>query len=164
MIALRGWKYPLLLGQVAVALAIVAIPVFLIRPFSPQTPLMLDTAYLLRAWSPWITMGTLIGVSLLGVFLWRESRGVGSRGAVALAVALAGVAAWGSRQNHFEWLFAPLPNAGFVRAPAADFVKADDMVLAVSQWGEAVAYPVNQLAYHHLVEDAIGGVPIVATF
>ena len=30
--------------------------------------------------------------------------------------------------------------------------------------GEAVAYPVNQLAYHHVLEDVIGGVPIVATY
>jgi hypothetical protein len=27
-----------------------------------------------------------------------------------------------------------------------------------------VAYPVRQIAYHHLVEDSVGGVPIVATY
>ena len=71
---------------------------------------------------------------------------------------------WMARQNHFEWMFAPLPNAGFVRAASADFVRREDMVLAVAVNGDAVAYPVNQLAYHHVVEDAIGKVPIVATY
>jgi hypothetical protein len=71
--------------------------------------------------------------------------------------------AWLARQNQFEWMFAPLPDARFVRAAAAGFVAPEDMVLAVSLNGEAVAYPVRQLSYHHLVEDAVGKVPIVET-
>jgi hypothetical protein len=51
-----------------------------------------------------------------------------------------------------------------VRIAAADFVQPGDMVLATTLRGEAVAYPVRQLAYHHLVEDAVGTVPIVATY
>ena len=69
-----------------------------------------------------------------------------------------------SRQNHFEWMFAPLPDARFVRAAEASAVAPDDMVLAVMTGGDAVAYPVGQIAYHHLVEDSVGGVPIVATY
>jgi hypothetical protein len=61
-------------------------------------------------------------------------------------------------------MFAPLPDARFVRAANADFVTPDDMVLAVAVGSDAAAYPVRQLAYHHLVEDAVGPVPIVATY
>ena len=70
---------------------------------------------------------------------------------------------WMSRQNHFEWMFAPLPDARFLRAAEAA-AAPEDMVLAVMIGGDAVAYPVRQLAYHHLVEDSVGGVPIVATY
>ena len=73
-------------------------------------------------------------------------------------------AAWLSRQDYFEWMFRPLPGARFVRAPAASFVEPGDMVLAVARNGDLAAYPVRQLAYHHLVEDSVGGVPIVATY
>ena len=38
------------------------------------------------------------------------------------------------------------------------------MVLGVVVNGDAVAYPVNQLAYHHVINDEVGGVPIVATY
>jgi hypothetical protein len=38
------------------------------------------------------------------------------------------------------------------------------MVLAVEIGGESVAYPVRLMAYHHLVGDTVGGVPIVATY
>ena len=40
-------------------------------------------------------------------------------------------------------------------------IYADTAVLAGA---DAVAYPVCQIAYHHLVEDSVGGVPIVATY
>ena len=36
--------------------------------------------------------------------------------------------------------------------------------VAVERNGEAAAYPVRQLAYHHIVQDVVGGVPIVVTY
>ena len=30
--------------------------------------------------------------------------------------------------------------------------------------GEAAAYPIRQMAYHHLVHDTVGGVPVVVTY
>lgn len=73
-------------------------------------------------------------------------------------------AAWASRQNVFERMFAPLEEARFAAAGEADWVAEDDPVLAVERNGEAAAYPVRQLAYHHIVQDVIGGEPVVATY
>ena len=39
-----------------------------------------------------------------------------------------------------------------------------DRVLAVTMNGEAVAYPIRLMGYHHVVEDTVGGTPIVATY
>jgi hypothetical protein len=36
------------------------------------------------------------------------------------------------------------------------------MVVAIN--GEAVAYPIRLMGYHHVVEDTVGGTPIVATY
>ena len=49
-------------------------------------------------------------------------------------------------------------------AAEANWVEDGDMVLAVEKNGEAAAYPVRQVAYHHVVQDVVGGVPIVATY
>jgi hypothetical protein len=38
------------------------------------------------------------------------------------------------------------------------------MVLGVVVNGDAAAWPVNQLAYHHVVNTEVGGVPIAATY
>ena len=51
-----------------------------------------------------------------------------------------------------------------VKASEASFVGQRDMVLAVTINGESVAYPVRQMAYHHVVHDRIEGVPIVVTY
>jgi hypothetical protein len=158
----RRWVVLLLLALLA--FLSVAVPVMLIRPFAPQTPSAIAISYALRRWSPWLTIGFL-GLALLLVRgIWQDSPRWFARIAALVPLLLLGGTAWMARQNHFEWMFAPLPGAGFVRAGDAGEVAADDMVLAVAQRGDAAAYPVRQLAYHHLVEDEVGGVPIVATY
>jgi len=61
-------------------------------------------------------------------------------------------------------MFNALPEAAFVKASEASFVAGDDKVIAVEINGEAVAYPIRQIAYHHVVQNEVGGVPIVATY
>jgi len=72
--------------------------------------------------------------------------------------------AWFVLLKHFEWMFNPLLNAAYAHISAADFVSESDMLLAVENQGEAVAYPIRLMAYHHLVQDTVGGTPIVATY
>lgn len=163
MMSRRGMGLVLFL-LVILALAMVLVPVMLIRPFAPQTPASMALAFTLRRWSPLVTL-LLAGIALILAWgLWRGSRRVLPRIAVLAGMVPLLLSAWLARQNHFEWMFAPLPDARFVRAAAADFVAPDDMVLAVALKGDAVAYPVRQMGYHHVVEDAVGQVPIVATY
>jgi hypothetical protein len=51
-----------------------------------------------------------------------------------------------------------------VEASKASFVHNDDVVMAVKIHGAAVAYPILQLGYHHVVNDIVAGTPIVATY
>ena len=71
---------------------------------------------------------------------------------------------WFARQNHFEWMFNPLPHSSYAKVTDASFVSDSDMVLAVTINGESAAYPVRLMAYHHVVQDQVGGTPIVATY
>jgi hypothetical protein len=157
-----GWLALVLV--VAISLIVVAVPVVLLRPFVPQTTASVAMAFALRRWSPWVTLAAaLIGFGLT-VRIWRHSPRFVSRGGLTVLMFLTLVTTWAARQNHFEWMFAPLPDARFIRAAEAGAVEPGDMVLAVLIKGDAAAYPVRQLAYHHLVEDAVGGVPVVATY
>lgn len=61
-------------------------------------------------------------------------------------------------------MFNPLPNPAYAKTADAGFVADSDVVMAIESNGEAVAYPVRLMAYHHLVGDVAGGTPIVATY
>jgi hypothetical protein len=160
----RRWMIWLSLSLiVAAAVAMVAIPVFVIMPFKAQTAAGVEWSYRLRRWSPPATVvGTILFLALC-VKLWRGSRWLGRLAMPALLAPLLGVT-WFTQQNHFEWMFNPLPNADYARAGEAGYVAEGDMVMAVEINGDAVAFPVRQMAYHHVVNDVVGGKPITATY
>ena len=158
----RGaWLALLLLPLLA--LAVVLVPVMLIQPLPPEPvghrALLHPAALVALAHA-----GSGAPRPRPGGPALRETPRLIPRIAAALLALVAVATTWMSRQNHFEWMFAPLPDARFVRAADASAVAPEDMVLAVMAGGDAVAYPVRQIAYHHLVEDSVGGVPIVATY
>jgi hypothetical protein len=158
------WKLwlPLLL-IVAAAVAMVAIPVFVIMPFKAQTAAGVEWSYRLRRWSPLATVVATILFFALCAKLWRGARWGGRLAMPALLAPLLAVT-WFARQNHFEWMFNPLPNADYARVAEAGFVADSDMVMAIEINGDSVAYPVRTMAYHHVVNDVVGGKPITATY
>jgi len=145
-------------------IAVVALPLVLDQPFGSQTARTIEAVYAMRRLSPIVTVLGLAALTVLAAVSLRRRRTglalVGFGGALALAIA----AAWFARQNPFEWMFNPLPQPQFVAAAKATFVEPDDLVLAVSVDGDAAAYPIRQMAYHHLVNDRIGRTPAVVTY
>lgn len=157
---------PVTCGVVAVALmsALVAgVPYWVMRPFVPQDPGALALALWLRRAGPWLAPACAALACALALAAWRGARGPGPRAGLVAAVAVALVSTAAARVNPFERMFHPrgLPSFGSVESATLD---PRDMVLAVRAGGEAKAYPVRQLAYHHLVNDVVGGAPIVATY
>ena len=159
-----GWTWALA-ALVALGLFVwVAIPAMLIQPFKPQTPLGVALSFELRQKSGLVT---LVGAILLFALLVRLARNATRWWQWPPIVVLAALGAgptWFARQNHFEWMFNPLPDPTYAPATLVDFVDDRDMVVAVEIGGDAVAWPVRQMAYHHIVEDRVGGVPVVSTY
>ena len=145
-------------------IALVVLPLALDQPFGTQTARTLEAIYAMRRWSPVVTVLGLAALAVLAAISLRRRRTwlslVGFAGVLTLAIA----AAWFARQNPFEWMFNPLPRPQFVAAAQASFVDPNDLVLAVSVDGDAAAYPIRQMAYHHLVNDRIGRTPAVVTY
>ena len=145
------------------ALVFVVTPVWIIQPFKAQTDRGVAISYAMRRYSPMVTVAAVIISFLIAGWLWRGTRWFAKAALIILLLPLLG-ATWFARQNHFEWMFHPLPNATYINAHEVSFVGDSDMVLAVENQGEAVAYPVRLMAYHHLVQDVVGDTPIVATY
>ena len=161
--ARRKLVWLLLLVLVITVVVIVLTPVYLIMPFKAQTPRAMEVSYFMRRWSPWVTVLGSLAILTLTIGLWFGGRWWSRALLVLLLLPVFGVT-WLARQNHFEWMFNPLPNPAYVKAAEVNFINDDDRVLAVTINGESVAYPVRLMGYHHLVEDTVGGTPIVATY
>ena len=145
-------------------LAWVATPALLIQPFKAQTTFGVALAYELRQEAPLVTLvGLILSLPLLARLARRVTRGWQWAPLAALAV-VAAFSAWFARQNHFEWMFNPLPDPTYAPATLVRGVDDRDMVVAVEIGSDAVAWPVLQMAYHHIVQDKVGGVPVVSTY
>jgi hypothetical protein len=59
---------------VVVVVAIVLTPVFLIMPFKAQTPRTMEVSYLMRRWSPLVTILGLLAILTLTIGLWFGGR------------------------------------------------------------------------------------------
>jgi hypothetical protein len=148
------------------AAALLVLPLWLIQPLAPQTPEGIALAFTLRRWAPIATVLVLVAGLALTAWLWRgEPRGRWwSRTLAVLALVPLGAAVVFARQNVFEKMFAPLGQVASVPAAEASWVEDGDPVLAVTLNGDAAAYPVRQVSYHHIVEDTVGGVPVAVTY
>jgi len=157
-------RWLLLLLIVAAAVAFVVVPVFLFYPFRPQTEAGLAAGYYVRLLAPWATVALALAALLLVARMWRASRRWWAKALMVLLLLPVGATVWASRQNVYEVMFNPLPSPAYARAGEVDYISDEDMVLAVERGGERAAYPVRLMAYHHLVADTVGGVPLVATY
>src|SRR5215510_9664317 len=109
------WKLWLLLLLIVIAtVTMVAIPVFVILPFKAQTATGIEWSYRLRNLSPIVTVIATVLFIALCVRLWRGARWWSRLIMPLLLLPLLAVT-WFARQNHFEWMFNPLPNADYVR-------------------------------------------------
>jgi Protein of unknown function (DUF3179) len=157
----RGlWLLPGLLAMFSLCLFL--IPAFVIRPFHHQSARALELAIGVKRIAPALTVAALVGVLALSVRLWRRSSSL-SRTGIVMALVLSVASAVMVRQNYFEWMFHPIAAPGFVSAGDAH-LNDKEMVMAMRIGQEARAYPIVQMAYHHILNDTVGAVPIVVTY
>jgi general stress protein CsbA len=144
------------------AIALFFIPAFIIRPFTHQSARGIVVAMALRDRAP---LGTLLAALVffaLTVVLWSSVklwRRIGL-GLVAVLVLFSTVMA---RQNYFEWMFHPVADAQFINETDSK-LDAGEMILAVRFGSDARAYPISQMAYHHILNDVVEGVPVAVTY
>ena len=156
----------LLVICIACSIVSVAFPMFVMRPFVQQKPALLMIALAIERWAPWLTLIYALAGAVLAVRSWarRPERFIIPKNIfMVIGVAVLVWAAVVSRVNLFERMFHPIRETRFVSASQAA-LDPKEMVMAVRVGNEARAYPVLQMAYHHVVNDVIGNEPIVATY
>ena len=69
-----------------------------------------------------------------------------------------------ARLNYFEWMFHPVPRSAQFESASASKLDKSEMILAVRYGSDARAYPIREMAYHHVLNDVVGGVPVAVTY
>jgi hypothetical protein len=153
----------ILLTCLAVSLVSVAYPIYVIRPFRHQGAVELAWALTVTRFRPAITVISALTAVLATIGSWRVQHLKWKRALSAAGAALVVVLAFLARVNIYELMFHPDSHPSF---SAARDVKLDgaEKVVAVRIGGEARAYPIRGMSYHHVVNDVVGGIAIVATY
>ena len=157
------------------------IPAFIIRPFTHQSAAGLTLAMALRQRAPWATLAAALVALGFALVLWRgptpdedvrgstnraqwwKSSNLWRRIVLGVVVVLVAFSAVMSRLNYFEWMFHPVPTPQF-EAEAASKLDNGEMILALHLGSDARAYPIREIAYHHIVNDVVNGVAVCVTY
>ncbi len=158
----NGFVWVLFGLLVAAGVSLFFIPAFIIRPFRYQSPHGLGLALIVRQYAPFWTVIAGFAVLALAVLQWGHVRRLKKVLLVAGVLLTAGSAVM-ARMNYFEWMFHPVAQPGF-EAASQSKLDAGEMVLTVTERGEARAYPIREMAYHHILNDVVGGVPVTVTY
>jgi heme/copper-type cytochrome/quinol oxidase subunit 3 len=156
------WLWILFLVSALTAIGMFFVPAFIIRPFRHQAPSGLLLAMSLRQRAPLFTLVLALACFIMSYALWRISSRWG-KSVLALAMLAVTFSAVMARLNYFEWMFHPIAGPQFL-AQSESKLDPKEMIMAVRVAGDARAYPISQMAYHHVLNDVVGGVPIAVTY
>jgi hypothetical protein len=158
----RPWIPAVFAVSAVVGIGLFLIPAFVIRPFRYQSPRALWFSLALRQHAAW---GTLVGAAVcigLALATWTSASKWGKT-LLAAALVLVAFSAVMARMNYFEWMFHPIAGPGF-ETEAQSKLDAGEMIMAVRLGSDARAYPISEMAYHHILNDVVNGVPIAVTY
>jgi hypothetical protein len=99
---------------------------------------------------------------LLAVALWRITQRW-QRIILAAAMVLVAFSAIMARMSYFEWMYHPVSSLQF-EAEGQSKLDSAEMIMAVRFGDDARAYPIREMAYHHIVNDMVGAVPVAVTY
>ena len=157
-----SFSWLIFLASALTAIGLFFIPAFVIRPFHHQTVGGLTLAMDLRQRAPRGTLSAALICLVFVLILWRGSN-LWRKIVLSALMLLIVFSAVMARLNYFEWMFHPVDSAKF-DAEAASKLDKEEMILAIRFGGDARAYPISEMAYHHILNDVVDGVPVAVTY
>jgi len=116
----------------------------------------------LRRYAPLFTLTGGLACFYFAIPMWRTASRW-RKTLLAFTLLLVTFSAVMARLNYFEWMFHPIAGAQFL-AQSESKLDPKEMILAVRLGSDARAYPISQMAYHHVLNDVVAGVPIAVTY
>jgi hypothetical protein len=139
--------------------------VYFIMPFpGSQKADTIDTAYWLARNILWIRIVAILLIAYPGWQLLKQKGKKWKKVFFFFFVILYGVVFFMvNYKMEADVMFYQPTNKIFAQG-SANTVPADKLVIGVSINGEAKAYPIQFIGYHHQVADTVGGTPVIVTY
>jgi len=147
-------------GCAAVSFLCFLMPVLVMNPFTTQRKGLLTMTLRLHKTGPIVSALCAIVAAAVLLLSWASS---GSHRTLGISFTVALLGAVLTRLNIFEVVFRPYGAPDFAAAGGIS-LEQDAMVMSFTAGGETHAYPVGAMGYHHIVNDTVGGAPVVATY
>jgi hypothetical protein len=119
-------------------------------------------AMTLRQRAPLVTLIAGLAGLVFAFALWRTASRW-TKFFVALIMLVVAFSAVMARLNYFEWMFHPIDGPQFL-AQSESKLDPKEMIMGVRLGSDARAYPISQMAYHHVLNDVVAGTPIAVTY
>lgn len=119
----------------------------------------IDLAYFLHKWR-WIFRGLFAALIFLGLLKSQWKRKWLLFFPIAILVAVIYMANFVMAADHMFYQ----PKKVLLVKAAENKVDSNRLVIGVVNNGEATAYPIQFLGYHHQVQDTVGGKPVIVTY
>jgi hypothetical protein len=134
--------------------------VYLIMPMpGSQRMNSIDVAYFLYKWR-WVFRGVFAAMLMIGLFKNNWKR----KWTVAIPLLILGVVIYMANFNMAADHMFYKPEKVLMATAVSNKVDSNRLVIGVVNNGEAKAYPIRFLGYHHQVQDTVGGKPLLITY
>jgi hypothetical protein len=159
----RRISVSVLLACLTLSLICVVYPFYVIWPFRAQGARELAIALVVLRFRSAATVISCAAAAAALVFYWRVQSGRWRRIFATIGAAFVCVLAALARVNIYEVMFHPDDWPTFAAASRTKLDK-DEKVIAVKIGGAARAYAIRNISYHHVINDVLDKVAIVATY
>jgi hypothetical protein len=119
----------------------------------------IDLAYFLYKWR-WIFRGLFAALIFIGLFRSQWKR----KWLLFFPIAIVAIVIYMANFKMAADAMFKQPKQLLLVSAASNKVDSNRLVLGVSINGEAKAYPIRFLGYHHHIQDTVGGKPIMVTY
>lgn len=159
----RRLSLAVLLSCLTLSLFCVVYPFYVIRPFRAQGARELVAALVVMRFRFAAMMISVAAALVALVLYWRAQPRRWRRVFLTFGAVFVCILAALARVNIYELMFHPDVRPSFDTASHTKLDK-DEKVIAVKVGGAARAYPVRNISYHHIINDVLDKVAIVATY
>jgi len=119
----------------------------------------INLAYFLYQWR-WIFRGLFAAMIIIGLFRTQWKRKWSLFFPIAIVAAIVYMTNFVMAADHMFYQ----PKKVLMLSAAENKVDSNRLVIGVTNNGEAKAYPIQFLGYHHQVQDTVGGKPMIITY